>query len=400
MVKFLHTADWHLGIGQKQLFQQGKKAREIRKETLKKLMEIAKQKQVDFIIVAGDLFHNNDVAWDVKKEAFEVFKVAAPIPLFILPGNHDPLAPDYPCFDPIFEGLRNVIILQEEKPLEIDAFPNVTLFPCPLKQKRSNIDPTEWIPKTQGKISIGIAHGALKIKSFSDNFPIDPDRVENSDLDYLALGEWHGFFNYGEKNKVVYPGTPETTDFGETNTGKAVIVEIADHGSRPRLDLIDVGKLKWGTKDKEILTMADLERLELELENLDDPDCGIIRVNLKGLIDEEMESYLEQLGRAFSEKFFFFEFNREGLTSKPDFGKLRALMPEGVLFGKIIDAIEAVRGYCSPGRKSRKKPSKSEESVSSDLIRGIINQLNPTPEVLDRATFLLYQMAKEVENDN
>jgi len=398
VVKFLHTADWHLGIGQKQLFQQGEKAREIRKETLQNLMKIAKQKRVDFIIVAGDLFHCNDVSLSAKREALEVFKVAAPIPLFILPGNHDPLGPNYPCLDPIFAEVKNLNILKKEEPLE--TVPNVILFPCPLKQKRSRFDPTEWIPKTEGKISIGIAHGNLKNEKFSDNFPIDPDRVEKSGLDYLALGEWHGYLNYGEKNTVVYSGAPEATDFGEKNAGKAVIVEIVHHGSRPRLDVIEIGKLQWETKEKNISKMEDLERIELELENLDNPDYRIIRVNLKGLVDEEMESYLEQLEKTFSKKLFFLEFNRKELTPKTDFGKLRALMPEGVLFRKIIDSIETLKGYCSPYRKSRKKPSKSEESVSSDLIRMIIEKLNPTSEVLDRAIFLLYRMAKEVENDN
>lgn len=61
MVKFLHTADWHLGIKFAQLGPKADEAREIRIQTAEKLLNVAKQSNVDFVLIAGDLFDNNDV---------------------------------------------------------------------------------------------------------------------------------------------------------------------------------------------------------------------------------------------------------------------------------------------------------------------------------------------------
>ena len=42
-MKFLHTANWHLGVKYTKLGPNAEKAREIRIETVKKLMNIAKK---------------------------------------------------------------------------------------------------------------------------------------------------------------------------------------------------------------------------------------------------------------------------------------------------------------------------------------------------------------------
>jgi len=94
MVKFLHTADWHLGIKYTKLGPNAEKAREIRIDTVKKLMDSAKKKKVDFIIIAGDLFDNNDVDRRLIDIVANIMKRVEPIPVYILPGNHDPLTRD------------------------------------------------------------------------------------------------------------------------------------------------------------------------------------------------------------------------------------------------------------------------------------------------------------------
>lgn len=53
MVKFLHTADWHLGIKYAQLGDKADIGREIRIKTVHKLLKTARESNVDFIIIAG-----------------------------------------------------------------------------------------------------------------------------------------------------------------------------------------------------------------------------------------------------------------------------------------------------------------------------------------------------------
>lgn len=210
MAKFLHTADWHLGIKYTKLGHSAEKVRKIRIETAKRLMGIAKNNNVDFIIIAGDLFDNNDIDRRLIDIAVEIIDDIAPIPVYILPGNHDPLTRDSLYLNPEWESVGNALIFKNTHPIEVTGI-NVTLYPCPVTQKQTRRDLTEWIKVTDNNISIGIAHGNLQIQGFVEepNFPIDPERVEKSGLDYLALGEWHSLFKYKGKDKVsrvVYSG--------------------------------------------------------------------------------------------------------------------------------------------------------------------------------------------------
>ena len=223
MVKFLHTADWHLGIKYAQLGPKADIARKIRMETIKRLLETARERNVDFILVAGDLFDSNEVDSQIIHEVCSDLS-GTYLPVYILPGNHDPLTRDSPYNNPIWDAAKNIHILKEAKPLDIQD--NVTLYPCPVNQKQSQSDPTQWINPENDHIAIGLAHGNLQIPGFTDesNFPINPQRADISNLDYLALGEWHSFFQY--EKCTVYPGTPETTKFGENTSGNVVFVDI------------------------------------------------------------------------------------------------------------------------------------------------------------------------------
>jgi len=399
MVKFLHTADWHLGIKYTRLGPKAEKAREIRIETVKKLIEIAKKNKVDFIIVAGDFFDNNDVDRSLVDTAISIIKMADPIPVYILPGNHDPLTRDSLYLDSSWDSVSNTTIFKDREPLKIREF-NVTLYPCPATQKQTRDDLTEWIRTSNKSISIGIAHGNLQIEGLIEdpNFPIDPQRVEKSGLDYLALGEWHSLFKYQGKDKVirtVYPGTPETTKFGETNSGKAVIVEIENHGAKPIIQEINVGTVRWEEREEQISTIDDIKHIETKLDKIKEPWYKVINFYLKGVIDQEVADYLSSFETKYSEKFLYFNLIKEDLYLKPNFSKLKAMLPEGAIFGKTIKAIQALM-KCQPTLQEYSEISSKEADEILKEIREIKSAMDASPEVLERTLLQLYQMAKEV----
>jgi len=402
MVKFLHTADWHLGIKQVKLGANAEKAREIRIETVKKLMDSAKENRVDFIIIAGDLFDNNDVDRGLIYVAANIIKRATPIPVYILPGNHDPLTRDSLYLDPSWDSLDNAIILKNKEIIEIPEL-NVALYPCPVTQKQTREDLTEWINATNEKISIGIAHGNLQIEGFVEkpNFPINPKRVEISGLDYLALGEWHSLFKYEEKNKVVrtvYSGTPETTKFGESDSGKAVIVEIENHGPKPIIQEINVGIIKWEQWKKEISTIDDIRHIEKELTRIEQPQHRVINLYFKGVIDQEVADYLRLFESKYGQRFLYFNLIKEELYLKPDLSKLKAMIPEGTIFEKTVEAIQALM-RCQPTLQEYSQISPKEAEGILKEIREIDSAMSASSQILERALLHLYQMARGHQND-
>ncbi len=399
MVKFLHTADWHLGIKYTRLGPNAEKARKIRIETVKKLMDSAKENKVDFIIIAGDLFDNNDVDRGLIDVVASVIRRVEPISIYVLPGNHDPLTRDSLYLDPSWDSIDNAIILKNRETIEIPEL-NVTLYPCPVAQKQTREDLTEWIRVTDESISIGIAHGNLQIEGFVEdpNFPINPQRVEKSGLDYLALGEWHSLFKCEEKNRVVrtvYSGTPETTKFGESNSRKAAIVEIEDHGAKPIIQEIDVGTVKWEEWRREISTPDDIRHIETELTKIKEPECRVINLHFRGVIDQEIADYLSSFEIKYGDRFLYVNLIKEDLYLKPNVSKLKALVPEGAIFDKTIKAIQALM-MCQPTLQEYSQVSPQEAEAILKEIGEINSAMSVSAQILERALLYLYQSAKEM----
>lgn len=397
MVKFLHTADWHLGLKYKQLGDKAQKARIIRLKTAQKILTIARDNDVDFILIAGDLLDSNQVDPNLVGEVSQLFQQVSPIQVYLLPGNHDPLTRDSLFHDPVWESVDNLTIFQENEPVVTG---NCTLYPCPVTQKQSRDDPTEWIntPKESNQVTIGVAHGNLQVSFIEDaNFPIPPDRTRLSGLDYLALGEWHSLFQHPDKNginRTVYPGTPETTKFGEDQSGHCLLVEIDAPGSTPHINPVQVGAVNWEKREVEVTGLTDARYLEAELKSIPEPENHVIYLQLRGVTDQETISYLSQLEDHYHDYFLKLQVSRDELYLKPNLLELKALIPEGAVVNQTFEALTALM---------KTQPEIQDYAdISSLRTQEIFNQLRDqdlveglSPEVLNRAFLLMYQMIKE-----
>jgi len=78
----------------------------------------------------------------------------------------------------------------------------------------------------EARLRIGLAHGS--IKDFGSrgeaNNQIPPDRAERSDLNDLALRDWHGVLEIG--SRTWYAGTPETNRFQRDVPGHVLLVDF------------------------------------------------------------------------------------------------------------------------------------------------------------------------------
>lgn len=262
-MRFLHTADWQLGCNFSSLTNAGI-LRKARFEAVKKIFALAEKQSVDFIIAAGDLLEHNLVDnWTIEQMAQIVS--SSTVPIYLLPGNHDPLVPDSPYVrKPDMFG-KNAVILREDAPLKISGG---TLYPCPVRSRRSRWDPTEWIP-TSGPddgIRIGIAHGSAGI-SDPDDFPIVAKAAAIHELDYLALGHWHGTKQIDER--TWYCGTPEPTKFREL-PGHVLLIEIKEPKGKPTLSQFSVATHRWLSEAVTVYGEKDVEALIAKVISLQD----------------------------------------------------------------------------------------------------------------------------------
>ncbi|MDR0362373.1 MAG: metallophosphoesterase, partial [Planctomycetota bacterium] len=90
-MKFIHTSDWQLGMtrrflmdGAQELYDQA------RFDAIRSIGRLAAAEKCDFVVVAGDVFESNRIGKKTLLRAIDAIR-SIPVPVFLLPGNHDPL---------------------------------------------------------------------------------------------------------------------------------------------------------------------------------------------------------------------------------------------------------------------------------------------------------------------
>ena len=328
-VKFLHTADWQMGMKALQAAEKAKEVRARRFETAARVVELAKREAVDFVLLAGDLFEHHDVDEVVVRKTVAVLDGFAPIPVHVLPGNHDPLVAGGIWDRQGWQRVGDHVTLLREA-TEIQLRDDVALYPAPLRQKQSTLDPTAWMPvRAEGdeRIRIGVAHGVLDLLPERTNFPIAAGRAEETGLDYLALGDWHGFVQHG---RTVYSGTMEQTSFSERDPGNVVVVEVARAGSDPIITKHRVGALDWTEHKSTIRDPTDVEHLRKAVLGAGQLPAQLLRITpqLDPAVPASVLGELRTLRDELQEEAFFLDWPNETLDSAPG---TPVILPEGLL---------------------------------------------------------------------
>jgi DNA repair exonuclease SbcCD nuclease subunit len=352
-MRFLHTADWQIGM---KLLSAGGRADEVRKirlETAMRIVDVANEHAVDFMLIAGDLFDNL-----VPKSGDIGVIVAAlkraTMPVFVLPGNHDPAGHKGPYSSPAWSGFQASAVTTIEKN-GVHAIPGGELLVTPCTAKYGADDPTAWFSGHQsapGLIRIGMAHGSIQhgeiARTIAGNmrghFPIAPDAATRGRLDYLALGDWHSFHMVRNGSALIsYSGAPEPTGFGEPDNGTVSIVTIDAPGTLPTIQRVRVGRLSWVQQEFEVSDDASIARFNAELMALERPADTLVRAIACGLCTPSAAQQLRALEAVFCSRFFCFEMKHE-YTARPEEREAWLnLVPPGelqLLIGSLLDEIE------------------------------------------------------------
>ena len=191
-MKFLHTADWQMGMKAESIGNKAaERVREARLNAAERVIQVAKKNEAEMILFAGDMFEDNAVDRSLVRQTGEILKSFGK-PVFIIPGNHDPLVPGSVWEHPIWKESENLHVIQTAELMERE---NCILFPCPIKEKHSTKNPMAWIDARQEKrkICIAIAHGNVENIPEAKELPISEDAPSRYGLDYVALGHWHSY---------------------------------------------------------------------------------------------------------------------------------------------------------------------------------------------------------------
>lgn len=344
MFKLLHTADWHIDAQPALLQGKRDEYKKQRYRTAEAIADRARREKVDAVVIAGDLFDRWEIKYAVLKRTIEILDRFAPIPVYIIPGNHDPLIPDGVWDSRLWKTAGDhVHRCVSESAIEIGK--NAVLYPCRLLGKSSAEDPTCWIPAREeedDRIRIGLAHGSVQHRPEYDEIPVDPDRATSVGLTYLALGHWHSPYAGG---RAVYPGGIEPTRFGEPVGGFA-LVEFADGVADPAIEHCECGTFCWHDSQPAIHTIEDVQGLQATIAGLMARHELVLRVapDVSQVTDSGVLNELDRLRDDVHERAFFNDWEYD------DYQRVVLTDPDSVPAGIIRTVWQELERMVDDGR--------------------------------------------------
>lgn len=294
-MRFLHTADWQLGMPR--YFLKGEaqpRYSAARREAVRRIGELAAEVGAEFVVVAGDVFDDNRLDPREVSLSLEAMR-AIGVPVYLLPGNHDPLNAVSVYTSPLFVAERpdNVVVL--DRPGVHEVRPGLQLVAAPWRSKHPTSDPVagvlEELP-ADGTARIVVGHGGVDI------FVPDKDRpslirlaaleeaVARGAVHYVALGDKHSRMSVGATGRIWYSGSPEVTNYDdiEPDSGHVLVVDLdEDDPAHPvRVEPRRIGRWRFLTLRRPVDNNRDIADLDINLDQLPDKERTVVRLGLTG----------------------------------------------------------------------------------------------------------------------
>jgi exonuclease SbcD len=307
-MRFLHTADWHVG---KTL--RGRSRMDEYAAALQEVAAIAVDRRVDAVLVAGDIFDSPAPPPEAEKLVYDVLArlVSERIPAVLIAGNHD-----HPkklgALASLLDGLR-IHVRAEARPAaqggvvrvaSRDGTEEARVAVLPFVPERrvgeacavmdpefpwhqSYADRLEQVLErlvdnlTPATVNVLIGHllvaGSLfgtgeRRLHLGEIYGLNPQQLPSS-LQYIGLGHLHRPQPVDAPSKTLYSGSLVELDFGEKEQEKRVVVVEAKPGEPAAVESVP---LSSGRRLRDVVgTFEELRRLAMEM------DDAFLRVTVK-----------------------------------------------------------------------------------------------------------------------
>ena len=446
MITFVHTADWQIGKPFASIADPAKRARvqQERIEAIRRIGGVVRERRAAFVVVAGDLFDSPTPTNATVAAALGAI-ASLEVPVYCIPGNHDHGGPDSLWEQSFFKSehrrlATNFHLLLQPEPLVVgvpgsDGGPeSVVLLPCPLRRRHEAEDPTAWIRSLDftpyGDMPrIVIAHGSTTVfaaggsglaaaagplgggfvgpgstSQADDEEPaatgintLALDRLPLGELDFLALGDWHGFLAAGPK--AFYSGAPEIDRFPKPaqRPGHVAVVTAA-RSAEPRVEPVATGRFRWLVHSA---TLDDDGPRQLDdwLTEATRPvaaggagfDTCLVRLEVSGSVSLAERAELDRLVESWTARLLRFDLDDQSVLA-PSADEIRELAerPGDPIIARVATELMAMLGH-SPA---------AARPASAPVAAGVLPAESgpPTPDVVRRAIHILHSLVTAAES--
>jgi DNA repair exonuclease SbcCD nuclease subunit len=304
MIKFIHTADWHLGM-QAHFLPDEARARfaQDRFEAVRRIAELAREEGCAFVVVAGDIFDSNHVDREVVEKAVDALSSFA-VPVFLLPGNHDPFDPSSVCRTAEWTKRKpaNVVVLEEAAVVSVPGANGMEVVGFPWSSKHQLGDPVvscySAAPSADGVLRVVVGHGV--VDELSPNAD-DPsliaaagmrEALHSGKAHYIALGDRHSVTEIsGTDDRAYYSGTPVSTDYGETDPNDVLLVALDTDVCN--VQRRTVGAWAFDRSSFDLNGEEDVTVLEQWLDAVPSKHTTVVKLALQGTLTLAASAMLE-----------------------------------------------------------------------------------------------------------
>jgi len=316
-MRFLHTADWQLGMTRHFLAGDAQpRYSAARRDAVAGLGALAAEVGAEFVVVSGDVFEHNQLPPKVIGQSLEAMR-AIGIPVYLLPGNHDPLDASSVYTSALFTAERpdNVVVLDRAGVHQVR--PGLEIVAAPWRSKVPTTDLAaevlDGLPAA-AVTRILVAHGGVDV--------LDPDRdkpslIRLATLDealsrgavhYVALGDKHSLTQVGGSGRVWYSGSPEVTNFDdvESDPGHVLVVDVDEADPRRAVSVTarHVGCWRFVTMHRQVDSSRDIADLDVNLDLMTEKDRTVVRLALTGSLTvtdrAALDACLDKYARLFA----------------------------------------------------------------------------------------------------
>lgn len=292
-MRFLHTGDWQIGMPALFLSDEARtRYSAARLDAIRRIGQIAAEQKCSFVVVAGDVFDANHLSAQTIGRALEAM-ADVPVPLYLLPGNHDCLEAGsiYTSQAFVKRSARHIRVLDRPGIHEVDGGEIVAVPWLSKRPGRDLIAETldDLEPAPSGCVRLLVGHGQLDTY---DPDPLHAERIATEPLSaalaerrvhFAALGDRHILTDAGLDGRVWYAGTPEPTFYDESKPGFCLVVDVDADGP------VHVSEHKVGTwtfvelRDS-LNGNQDVDRFEIALDAVPNKANTVVRVGLSGAL--------------------------------------------------------------------------------------------------------------------
>lgn len=304
-VRFIHISDVHLDTSFSASgfpSRLGDRKREAIRGTFRRVLDDARSREADLVLIAGDLFELERITPDTFEFLKQQFENLGGIRVFIAPGNHDPCVAGSPYREETWPANVHIFNAEEFQSVEL---PDIGVRVTGFGFTHSQMDERHFrrLPVLPDDLfNIVISHGsdASRVPAGkSRHGPFTIEEIAGKNVQYCALGHYHQQHripNPVDDTQVWYSGIPEGRAWDEEGICGFLMAEI-ENGNL-RVEGMPCSQYDLNTLIIDCDTFATREQILdsiLEQRGAVFNSKTILRIQLVGALDPRLDLSIPEL---------------------------------------------------------------------------------------------------------